>query len=441
MNSLSWLLKPACQHLAPLIAAEFNAWMRVGCLPPSDALSSIALVPKTATPTSPSDLRGIAVGAMLAKLYAAALENRVSDHAEAVGVHAEGQFGFRRGRSTAQAVLVLRTLVDSSRQQWRQRQLGSCRGRSSSGQLWAAFIDFKQAYDRVPREQLWARLEQLGYGGQWLRAVRAIYASVPMTISAPGLEGCIIDSSQGLKQGCPLSPTLFSLYIADWEARVLAAAQSGDQLDLPHMAGQPVPPLLYADDMALLATSAAGLQQQLQLLAAYCAERGLTVNLAKTKAMLLSGAATAEEALQRVARAQLTYDGQRVQGTAEFKYLGVTFHCTQPLGESAASARAGVARFAAAAFAGRCDALGLEAARLLLMLYHSLVNSTLSYCAAVWAPGLAHAAARRPIVSGSGASEAELQQHRDLRRLLGLPQRTPTATILAEAGQLPLYIT
>ena len=38
-------------------------------------------------------------------------------------------------------------------------------------------------------------------------------------------------------------------------------------------------------------------------------------------------------------------------------------------------------------------------------------------------------------------SDAERQHHRTLRRLLGLPQRAPTATILAEAGEVPLYIT
>ena len=84
---------------------------------------------------------------------------------------------------------------------------------------------------------------------------------------------------------------------------------------------------------------------------------------------------------------------------------------------------------------------GLEATRLLLILYSTFVDSTLSYAAAVWAPGLALAAARRPVVGGSGLSAAELQHHRCLRRLLGLPTRTPTATVLAKAGQPPLYIT
>ncbi|KAL4441051.1 hypothetical protein ABPG77_010482 [Micractinium sp. CCAP 211/92] len=69
-----WLLKQ-CLQLAPLIAAEFNAWRRAGGLPPSDALRAIALVAKFSTPTAPTDFHGIAVGALLAKLYAAALDS------------------------------------------------------------------------------------------------------------------------------------------------------------------------------------------------------------------------------------------------------------------------------------------------------------------------------------------------------------------------------
>ncbi|PSC67546.1 ribosomal large subunit pseudouridine synthase D [Micractinium conductrix] len=451
-----WLLKQACAQLAPLAAAEFNAWQRIGRLPRGDAHSAIALVAKTSSPTQPSDLRGIAVGALLAKLFAAGLERRVTAHAEAAGLHAEGQFGFRRQRSTEQAALALRTVIECHRQ---QRQCGGSSTRSEQpqrrhtrrrrqrggSQLWACFVDFKQAYDRVPRAQLWQRLESMGYGGQWLRAVRALYADVPMSVTAPGLEGRVFSATQGLKQGCPLSPTLFSLYIADWEERVLSAAAAGMPLALPQLAGQPVPPLLYADDMALLATTANGLQQQLRLLEQYCAERGLTVNVVKTKVMLLAGAADEQTAMQRVRRARHTFDGAPVAGVAAFKYLGLVFHCTQPVGEAAAEGRARVARFAAASFEGRCTALGLEAARLLLSLYRQMVDSTLSYGAAVWSPGLSLAAVRRlgtqagAAGGGSGLSAAAQQHYRTLRRLLGLPQRAPRATVLAETGEPPLH--
>ena len=147
--------------------------------------------------------------------------------------------------------------------------------------------------------------------------------------------------------------------------------------------------------------------------------------------MLLSGEEQEAKALARVQRAHLTYTGQRVVETTNFKYLSVVFHSTRPLGESAAGVRAAVARFAAAVFEGRCAELGLEAARLLLLLYHSLVDSTLSYCAAVWAPGLALTAARRAILGGRRVSDAERQHHRTLRRVC------VTVTLLWEAFGRP----
>lgn len=234
--------------------------------------------------------------------------------------------------------------------------------------------------------------------------------------------------------------------LTDFEQRVLTAAAAaeggrGAPLDLPQLAGRVLPPLLYADDMALLATTARGLQAQLRLLEAYCAERGLTVNLVKTKVMLLAGADSEEEALQRARSARLTFGGGSLEAVPEFKYLGVVFHCCRPLGESAAPGRASAGRFAAAMFEGRCSQLGLEATGLLLTLYRTFVDSSLSYGAAVWAPGLALRAARRGVTGGSRMSEAEKLHISCLRRLLGLPQRTPNATVLAEAGEPPLHVT
>lgn len=57
--------------------------------------------------------------------------------------------------------------------------------------------------------------------------------------------------------------------------------------------------LLYADDLVLLTTGAAGLQVQLVVLETFCQRLGLTLNLVKTKVMLL-----AEELGSRAASAK-----------------------------------------------------------------------------------------------------------------------------------------
>ena len=64
---------------------------------------------------------------------------------------AEEQGGFRRGRGCRDQLLTLMLLE--------QIKAMSKRG------MFAGFIDFRKAYDRVDREKLWGCLERMGLGG------------------------------------------------------------------------------------------------------------------------------------------------------------------------------------------------------------------------------------------------------------------------------------
>ena len=62
--------------------------------------------------------------------------------------------------------------------------------------------------------------------------------------------------------------------------------EASEETDCPRLAEPLIAILLFADDIALFSYSSKGLQRQLDILQAFCAERGLKVDVQKTKTMV-----------------------------------------------------------------------------------------------------------------------------------------------------------
>jgi hypothetical protein len=150
--------------------------------------------------------------------------------------------------------------------------------------LYCCFVDLKKAFDTVPCEALWQVLAGLGVKGRFLRCLQAMYAKDTIRINHPS-EGVTSNfkCQQGVKQGCPFSPLLFGLYLDALEGHL-----DGRECNAPTLADVHIWLLLFADDLALTSESEVGLQQQLDALQQFCAERGFTVNVKKTKVMVFN---------------------------------------------------------------------------------------------------------------------------------------------------------
>ena len=93
-----------------------------------------------------------------------------------------------------------------------------------------------------------------------------------------------IDSNLGLKQGCPLSPMLFNLYIDDIDS---IFQENCDPIDFQ---GMSLSHFLYADDLVIISHSEDGLQKSLDNLYSYSTRKDLYISIKKSKTMIFNPA-------------------------------------------------------------------------------------------------------------------------------------------------------
>ncbi|MCO5579089.1 hypothetical protein L7F22_032941 [Adiantum nelumboides] len=148
------------------------------------------------------------------------------------------------------------------------------------------------------------RLQDIGVPEDIRWGIYACYESVIGRVRAPGGFSNAIESTIGVKQGRPLSPTLFGIYTNELSEYVDTYGAAGSSLT-----GVMIPLLLYADDVVFISDSPEGLQRQSAALQRFCANRDLTVNLGKTKVMVFN---TTQEWVTQ-AKHQFTFRGEVVE--------------------------------------------------------------------------------------------------------------------------------
>jgi len=100
--------------------------------------------------------RGISLLDTTYKVLSTAILNRIEKYAsEMIG---EYQCGFRKGKSTSDHIFTTRQIMEKYYEYDKD--------------LYMIFIDFKQAYDSINRNQLWIALEDFGFPSKLIRLIR-----------------------------------------------------------------------------------------------------------------------------------------------------------------------------------------------------------------------------------------------------------------------------
>ena len=142
--------------------------------------------------------RGISLLATAGKILARILNNRLKTLSERI--LPETQAGFRPSRSTTDMIFTLRQLQEKCREQHQP--------------LYLAFIDLSKAFDRVSRELLWDFLAQYGCPDKFIRILRLLHDDMLARVLTNGGSSEPFKVTSGVKQGCVIAPTLFTIFIA-----------------------------------------------------------------------------------------------------------------------------------------------------------------------------------------------------------------------------------
>ena len=142
-----------------------------------------------------------------------------------------------------------------------------------------AFIDLRKAYDSVPQEALFVKMEKYGVGPVMMKWLRALYYSSGFRIRCGNnLSNNLsprVELLRGLRQGCPISPILFDIFAND---SLEGARPTG--LQVPGITDR-VPGLLFADDLAILGGSEADLSTSIQQFETWCNTWEMSVGISK----------------------------------------------------------------------------------------------------------------------------------------------------------------
>ena len=244
------MIKTSSEFIKSSLEKLFNVILKSGVFPTSGSNGIITALHKSGNKYDPSNYRGICISSCLGKLFCSILNTRLLNLSNNYKILHRSQIGFSPGHCTSDHIFSLRTLID-------QHVTNSPRGK-----LYTCFVDFKKAFDSIWHQGLLYKLLKYNIGGTFYKIISNMYSHSKCCVKDNYNRSEFFNYDKGVRQGCILSPLLFSLYLN--ELPYILNNNAKDPILLPD--GSHLNCLLYADDLLLISHSAESLQQSLDRL-------------------------------------------------------------------------------------------------------------------------------------------------------------------------------
>ena len=241
--------------------------------------------------------RGLSLASHLGKVLEKLIRLRIWTAVDSFCIPTN-QFGFRRGKSTIDAILTNRVL--------------SADAKTKNIPLYKCYIDLTKAYDKVNRELLWTILRKYGMPEKFVRIIINMHEGARGRVRWKNSYSDWFNLKRGLKQGSVLSPLLWNIFWGVVSAaiereyanrldsklgltiryKVEKEMYSDEEVTKILETGYgtfQLTELFFADDGILYAESANDLQEMLNIFVEIAESFGLEVSVKKTKVLRVDG--------------------------------------------------------------------------------------------------------------------------------------------------------
>ena len=191
--------------MLPVYTQLFNLIFDTSLIPENWTLGNILPIYKNKGDINmPENYRPITLLSCFGKLFTAIINDRLTKYADPHDLISSCQAGFRKGFSTTENLFIINSLIDILK--------------AKSKKLYCAYIDFKQAFDKIWRQGLWSKMIQYDVNGKCYKVIKNMYENIKSKIITNKGSTAYFPCYTGVRQGEKLSPFLFNLYLNDLEA-------------------------------------------------------------------------------------------------------------------------------------------------------------------------------------------------------------------------------
>ena len=145
------------------------------------------------------------------------------------------------------------------------------------------FLDQEKAFDRVEHEFLFKTMQAFGFGNGFIDCIRILYSNATTKIKVNGHLTNAIPLTRGLRQGCPLSPSLYVLIVEIFALQL----RTNPNIVGFKVGGDKIVSMHYADDATIVIKQNQCFKEVIKEIQDFEEASGAKVNVQKTKGLWL----------------------------------------------------------------------------------------------------------------------------------------------------------